>query len=158
MKPSFCTAVVHAPCCLFNVYIVCFPTYPFASLFLTYLLPYLSFPLKIDPLRFQAGCRKKRLNLTLVVLCLFLRCSAFLLIGECVLLLCEIYFSVPSHETGLGKRLGNDLQCILCPVGRKTRTQSVNQSINQSLIALAYKLTQPSPLRVPLAVEKSLCF
>ena len=33
----------------------------FASLF-----PYLSFPLRIDPLRFQAGCRKRRLNVALV--------------------------------------------------------------------------------------------
>ena len=33
-----------------------------------YLSPqYLSFPLRIDPLCFQAGCRKKRLNLALVL-------------------------------------------------------------------------------------------
>ena len=51
---------------------LCSPTYPFFSLlFLTYLLPYLSFPLKIDPLRFRAGCHKRRLNLALVFLCLF---------------------------------------------------------------------------------------
>jgi len=37
--------------------------------FLTYLLPYLSFPLRIDPLRFQVGCCKRRLNLALVFLC-----------------------------------------------------------------------------------------
>jgi len=34
--------------------------------FLTYLLPYLSFPLRIDPLLFQAWCRKRWLNLALV--------------------------------------------------------------------------------------------
>ena len=34
----------------------------FLNCFLTYLLPYLSFPLRIDPLRFQAGCRKRRLS------------------------------------------------------------------------------------------------
>ena len=39
-------------------------------------------------LRFQAGCRKRRLNLDLVFCVYFLRCSTFLLIGECVLLLC----------------------------------------------------------------------
>jgi len=39
------------------VYIVGFPTYPFSVLFVTYLLPYLSFALIIDPLRFQTGCR-----------------------------------------------------------------------------------------------------
>ena len=59
-------------------------TWPcFLHFFLTYLLPYLSVPLKIDPLRFQAECRKRWLNLALVFLC----CSTFLLIGECVLLL-----------------------------------------------------------------------
>ena len=43
----------------------------FLHFFLTYFLPYLSFPLRIDPLRFQAGCRKRPLSLALVFLCLF---------------------------------------------------------------------------------------
>ena len=45
----------------------------YSKLFPTYLLPYLSFLLRIDPLRFQAGCRKRRLpvNQVLVFLCLF---------------------------------------------------------------------------------------
>ena len=34
----------------------------FSSLFLTYLLPYLSFSLRIYRLFFHAGCRKRRLN------------------------------------------------------------------------------------------------
>jgi len=46
------------------VYIVCFPTSPFFfTFFLTYLFPYSYFPSRIDALRFQAGCRKRRLNL-----------------------------------------------------------------------------------------------
>ena len=49
------------------VYIIHFLTYPFFFTFLgTYLLPYLSFHLRIDLLCFQAGCRKRRLNLALV--------------------------------------------------------------------------------------------
>ena len=54
------------------IYIVCFfvsyasPLIIFSPLFLSYLLPYSCFPLGIDPLRFQAGCRKRRLNLALV--------------------------------------------------------------------------------------------
>ena len=40
----------------------------FLHFFLTYLFSCLSFPLRIDPLHFQAGCRKRRLNLTLVFL------------------------------------------------------------------------------------------
>ena len=39
----------------------------------------------------------------------------------------SLVFSLPSQETGLGKRLRNDL--FLCLVGRKTTTQSINQSI-----------------------------
>jgi len=46
--------------CLFIIYLF------FFTFFLTYLLPYLSFPLRIDFLRFQAGCRKRQLNLALV--------------------------------------------------------------------------------------------
>jgi len=53
------------------VYIVCFPTYPF---FFTF--PYLSFPLRIDPLHFQAGGRKtvrgNQNRLFLVVLVYFM--------------------------------------------------------------------------------------
>jgi len=53
------------------LYIVCFlyrmlPHLScFLHFFLTYRLPYLSFPQRIDPLHFQAGCRKRRLNLPL---------------------------------------------------------------------------------------------
>ena len=51
-----------------HIHIVCLfishasPLIPFLHFFLTHLLPYLSFPLRIDPLRFQTGCREKRLN------------------------------------------------------------------------------------------------
>jgi len=61
----------------------------FIHFFLTHFLPYLSFPLRIHPLRFQTGCRKRRLNLALVFLCLFcVLVVHFLSIGECVLLSC----------------------------------------------------------------------
>jgi len=52
------------------VCIVCFPTYPFFFTFLTYLLPHLSVPFRIGPLRFQARCCKRRLNLVLF-LCVY---------------------------------------------------------------------------------------
>jgi len=45
--------------------ILTFPSY----FFLAYSLSYLSTSLRIDPLCFQAGCRKRRLNLALVSLC-----------------------------------------------------------------------------------------
>ena len=41
------------------------PIILFSSLF-PHLLPYLSFPLRIDLLHYQAGCRKRRLNLAYV--------------------------------------------------------------------------------------------
>jgi len=42
-----------------------------------------------------------------------LRCSSFLLIGHCVLLLRYSFsFSIPSQEMGLGERLRNDLVCV----------------------------------------------
>jgi len=75
---------------------------------LTYL-----FLLRIDPLRFQTGCRERRLNLALVFFAFILCCSAFLLIGECVHLLCWVqFFSTLSQEIGFGKRLRNDLFCV----------------------------------------------
>jgi len=64
----------------------------FLHFFLTYLLPYLSFTFRIDPLRFQARCRNTRLNLALffmVILC----CCTFLSIGEHV-------FVSPSSKIG----------------------------------------------------------
>ena len=90
--------------CYIYIYIVCLftlyasPLILFLHFFLTYLLPYLSFPFTIGPLHFQARCRKRRLNLVLVFLC----CSRFYLIGECI--------TKPRHW--LGKRLRNDLFCV----------------------------------------------
>jgi len=44
----------------------------FCSLFfLIYLLPYLSFPLRIDPLRLQAGGRKRQPNLGFLVVLIY---------------------------------------------------------------------------------------
>ena len=43
----------------------------FFHFFLTYLLPYLYFPLRIDLLHLQAGCRKRRLDLALVFVCVY---------------------------------------------------------------------------------------
>jgi len=50
---------------------VCVSLYRMLHFFLPYLLPDLPFPLRIDPLRFQAGCHKRRLDLALVFFCLF---------------------------------------------------------------------------------------
>jgi len=57
----------------------------FLYFFLSDLLPYLSFPLRIHPFRFQAGCHKGWLNLGLVFFVFILCCNTFVLIGGCVL-------------------------------------------------------------------------
>ena len=60
-----------------SVYTVCLfisyasPLILFSSLFLTYLLPFVSFPLRIDPLRFHARCCKKMTKPGFSFLCLF---------------------------------------------------------------------------------------
>jgi len=64
-------------CCVYHlpVYIVCFPLIPFPyHFFLTYLLPYLSSPLRIDPLFFQARGHKMWRNLFFSIFGLFYVC------------------------------------------------------------------------------------
>ena len=71
------------------VYIVCFPAYPFFFTFFYLSPPFLIFSFENRPALFQAGCRKRRLNLALVFFASFFsRCNTFLLFGECMLLLC----------------------------------------------------------------------
>ena len=71
--------------------------------FLTCLLPYLPFPLRIDPLHFQAGCRIWRLNLAFVFFVFILCCGVFLLIGECVLCCVRFSFSRTKPRDWLGE-------------------------------------------------------
>ena len=66
-----------------TIYIICLfisyasPLTLFSSPF-PYLSPYLSFPLRTDPLRFQAGCCRRRLNLALVFCVYFVEDFFFL--------------------------------------------------------------------------------
>jgi len=84
----------NAPFIRFWCYIVClfiayaFPLILFLHFFLTCLLHYLSFPFRIDLLRFQAGCRKRRLNLTgfLCLFCVIVGLHSFWLLNACFLL------------------------------------------------------------------------
>ena len=103
----------------FQCYIYCLLASPltlYLHLFLTYHLPYLSFPLRTDLLHFQAGCRKRRLNLALVFLSLFCFVVHFIwLVNACF---CCVLFFPYQAKTGLGKQLRNEL--FLCRVGRKT--------------------------------------
>ena len=107
------------------VYMVCSPTYPF---FFTF--PCLSPPLLVfsfeNPLCFHAGCRKRRLNLALVFV--FILCCSTFDWWLRVFLVLGLVFSIPSQETGLGKRLQNDLFCV----ERDVKAQ-FNQSIHLQL-------------------------
>jgi len=62
--------------------------------------PYLSFPLRIDPLRFQAGGHKMRLNLALVFWCLFCVVVRFFDWWMWAFVVSGLVFSIPSQETG----------------------------------------------------------
>ena len=108
------------------VYIVLLPHLSFCFTFflLIYSPSYLSFENRsaLFPGRI---CRKRRLNLALVFFVFILCCNTFLLIGEHVLLLCQVqFFSIPSQEIGLWKRLRNDLFCVQWDV-----KPQLNQSI-----------------------------
>ena len=85
----------------------------FLHFFLTCLLPYLSFPSRMDPLRFQAGCRKRRQNLALVFCGLFcVVVHFFWLVNACF---CRVRFSFFPYQVkrgGFEKRLRNDLFCV----------------------------------------------
>jgi len=107
------------------IYIVCFPNYPFFFTFflLTFSLTY-SFPLRIDPLRFRVGCRKRRLNLALVFLCLFC-CNTFFDWWMRAFVVLGLVFSYTKPSDWLAET--SVKWPILCRVGRKITTQSINQ-------------------------------
>jgi len=89
---------------------------------------------RIGPFRFQAGCRRRRLNLALVF-CLFCVVVHFFWLVNACFCCVRLSFSIPSQEVGLGECLRNDLFCVewdikpnsvnqLDTVGRATRMAS----------------------------------
>jgi len=96
------------------------PTSFFLHLFfLSYLLPYLPFPLTLGPLRFQAGCRKRRLNPALVFCVYFVLLYISFDWNACF---CCVRFSFPYQA----KRLAWETSLkwlILCQVGHKILTR-----------------------------------
>jgi len=100
---------------------------------LTYLLLHVSFSFRIDPLRFQAGCRSIWLNLALVFLCLFCVVVHFFDWSMRAFVVLEIYFFHTKPRDWLAE---TSLKWpVLCRVGYKTTTQSVSMKIPASLIA-----------------------
>jgi len=95
----------------------------FLHFFFTDLLFYTSFCLRIDPLRFQAGCRKRRLNLVLVFLYLFcVVVHFFWLVNACF---CCVRFSFISDRAKIYLGEMSPKGPILCRLGRKTTIQSI---------------------------------
>jgi len=71
----------------------------FLHFFLTYFLPYLSYALRVDPLRFQAGCRKKVTKPGFSLLCLFcVVLHFFWLVNACF---CCVTFGFPCQAKRL---------------------------------------------------------
>ena len=104
------------------VYTICFPTY--SSLFPYLSPPVLVFTLRIDPLRFQAGCCKRWLKLALFFCIYNLCCITFFWLANarccCVVLGLVLFHTKP--RDWLGET--SPRWPILCQVGRKTTTQS----------------------------------
>ena len=109
---------------------LCFLTYHFFFTFSSLIssLTYF-FPLRIDPLRFQAGCRKRRLNLASVFLCLFCVVVHFFWLANACFCCVSFSFSVPNEELDLGNV---SEMTYFCRVGRKTTTQSISQWTNMT--------------------------
>ena len=99
----------------------------FLQFFNTYLLPYSTFPLRIDPLHFQAGCRKRRLNMALAFSCLF--CFVYISFGwwMCPFVALGLVFSIPNQEIDLGKCLRNDLFYVGWDVKPQHNQWTLNQ-------------------------------
>ena len=96
------------------VCIACFSTCPFFFSF-----PYLSFPLRIDPLHLRASSRKGRLNLALVF------CVVVRFFWSASVRFCRVRFSFFPYQAYPGKRLRSDLFCVEWDVKPQLR-QSVN--------------------------------
>jgi len=103
------------------IYIVClFISYAFPLILFSSLFPYLSFPLRIDPLCFQARCCKRRLNLGFV----FVSFVSYVYFDWWSMLLLYSVFSTPSQQIGLVQHLWNELFCV---------KWNVKQQLNQSI-------------------------
>ena len=111
MRPWFDFCFWLCICCLL-VYIVCFPTYLFSSLFSYLSPPLLIFPFENRPAPFP-GCPARRLNLALVFFRLFcVVVHFFWLLNACYSCVRFNFYFLPSQAIGSGKRLRNDLFCV----------------------------------------------
>ena len=100
------------------VYIICFPHLSFyPNFFLIYL-----FPLRTDPLHFQAGCRKWWLKWLKFFVFILWRSSFSWSVNACF---CCVSSSFFPHERLVGET--SPKWRILCRVGRKTTARSIGQ-------------------------------
>ena len=90
--------------------------------------PLLVFSFQNRPASFPGQCRKRRLNLALVFLCLFcIVVRFFWLMNACFCCVRFSFYSTPSQEIGLGGTCPN--WPILFRVGHKTTTQSITYRV-----------------------------
>jgi len=142
-------------CYIVSLFVSCaFPLTPYSSLF-PYLSPHLSFPLRIDPFRFHAGRRKRRLNL-----CWFhVIVHFFWTVNVCFCrVLGLVFFPHQGKRLGcLGKRLWNDQLRVEWNV-----KPQLNQSIDLLLLgvpSLSQSVNQPVVVRCAQSqsVSQSTC-
>ena len=100
------------------------PHFSFFHFFLTYLLPYSSFPLRTDPLWFQARCHKRRLNLALVFLYSFCVIVHFFWLANACFCCVRFSFFHTKPRDCLGET--SPKWPILCRARRKTTTPTVS--------------------------------
>jgi len=118
---------------------------------LSLVFPYFSLSLRIDTLRFQAGCRKRWLHLALVVV-YFVNISLvhfFWLANACFCYVtCRFSFSIPDR---LVERLRHDIFCVKWDVNPQLNNQSINHDVLTS-VCLCWSrppLKSAEPIDIP---------
>jgi len=132
--------------CLFISY--AYPLILFFHFFLTYLLPYLYFPLRTDLLRFQAGCRKRTLNLAFVFLCVFCLVVHFFWLVNARFCCVRVSFFRTKPRDWLGET--SPKWTGLCRVGCKATTQWVSVIVVAVLVPcqVVWTLRLPWPGKI----------
>jgi len=125
----------------------------FLHFFITYFLPYVSFPLRIDPLRFQARYYKRQLNLALVfVFILYCICIVFWLVNACF---CRVGFSYfPYQAKRLARKNISKMTCFVSS-GTSNQACTLSQLVHIRFPWRASPLQSPWYSAVPSVIQRS---
>ena len=128
----------------------------FHHFFLSSLLPYLSFPLRIDPLHFQARCWERQLNLAFVFYTYLVLyyisfdwwMRAFVVLG--------LVLSIQAKRLAWGNRLRSDLFCFERDV-KPQLSQSILISLNMSRSHLIAVMTEDRGNQLWRCCDRAVC-